>query len=555
MPIGRTLWSRRIPMRDGVGVVADVVLPEGDGPFPVVVERTPYSRGRLLDPVSWVRLVEQGYAFVAVDVRGRGDSEGAFEPFKNDGFDGYDTVEWIAAQPWCTGKVGMVGISYDGLTQWWTARHRPPHLACIVPMASGAVQVGAAPHMGTGIPLQYWFWWMHYVTGRTGQHTGAVSWSAGWAHRPLRTLDERLGTGRPYWQGFVRGDWDMGDEDCVLSEQDWADFDTPTLVCVGWWDEQTTINSWMALCRSVGSDKANLLIGAWDHAGNNLPRPVLGGLDVAPSAIDVFTTIEQFLAKHLKPDAGGDELLRCRVFRTGAMEWDHLAEWPDPAAAPYPLYLRSDGAAQSMGGDGRLAPAPPPALEPPDSFEHDPATPERTLINLDLFAWSDPPLDQRFVQRRPNTLVYTSEPFDKRVTVSGEAVLEVFASSDRVDSDLYVEIADVYPDGRAITFTTGARTSARRLRYLDDGSEKLLEPGEVRRVTIPVVWLHHSFEPGHAVRLSIRSTAFPFLAVNLNSGCFWADEDEPVIACNTVHHDETSPSRLLLPVVPDREQP
>jgi putative CocE/NonD family hydrolase len=352
----------------------------------------------------------------------------------------------------------------------------------------------------------------------------------------------------------VRGEWDFGDDECVLSDQEWLDFDTPALVCVGWWDEQTTIDSWMALTSSRGASKAHLLVGGWDHAGNNAPRPVLGGLDVSASAIDLFATIESFLATHLKPDAGGAELPRCRVFRTGAMEWDSLAEWPDPSAVPLSLYLRSGGAAQSMTGDGRLTTAPPGEAEPADCFEHDPASPERSLINLDLFAWSDPPLDQRFAQRRPTTLVYTSDPFHERMTVSGQAVLELFVSTDRQDADVYVEIADVYPDGRAITFTTGARTAARRLRYHDDGSEKLLEPGEVRRLTIPVVWLHHAFEPGHAVRLSVLSTAFPFRAVNQNGGGSWADETEPLIAHNALHHDQARPSRLLLPVVPAQER-
>jgi putative CocE/NonD family hydrolase len=543
--IGKTLWSRRIPMRDGVHVVADVVLPAGEGPFPAVVERTPYSRGRLLNPVSWLRLVDRGYAFVTVDVRGRGDSEGVFKPFHSDGYDGYDTVEWVAAQPWCTGRVGMVGISYDALTQWWTARHKPPHLACIAPMASGAVRVGPLPHLGTGIPLQYWMWWAHYVTGRTAQHTGAVSWSRGWEHLPLRTFDEHLGTGHAWWQQFVRGEFDLGDPGCVLTDEEWARYDVPTLVCVGWWDEQTTIDTWTALQRSQGAADTHLVIGGWDHAGNNAPRPELGGLDVSAGVIDLFGEVERFLAVHLKPGEGAQAPPRCRMFRTGAMEWDHVEQWPDPSAATRELYLRSGGHAQSLNGDGQLASEPPPANEEPDTLEYDPAAPDRSLYNLDLFAWSDPPLDQRYMQRRPSTLVYTSEPLIAPLTVSGQALLDAFASSDRPDSDLIVEIADVHPDGRAITFHAGAR----RLRYLDDGAERLLAPGEIRRVTVAICWLHHTFLPGHAIRVAIRSSAFPFHSRNLNGGGSWADEAEPLVARNTVHHDAESPSRLLLPVV------
>ena len=551
MPIGHTLWNRRIPMRDGTHVAADVIVPEGEGPFPAVIERTPYSRGRLHHPTSWARLVDHGYAFVAVDLRGRGDSEGEFEPFKDDGYDGYDTVEWIAAQPWCTGKIGMVGISYDGLTQWWTARHKPPHLSCIAPMACGAIESGPiSGYGGTGIPLQYWFWWMHYVTGRTTQHTSAVAWSPGWTHLPLRTFDEHCGTGRPWWQQYVRGEWELGGADCSLTAQELADFDTPTLACVGWWDEKTTVPTFVALNDAKGAENVHLLVGAWDHAGNNAVRPVLGGLDVSAGVIDIFGAVEEFLAIHLKPgDARSEKLPRCRVFRTGAMEWDHLEEWPDQSARPYELYLRSDGSAQSSSGDGRLSTDSPPAGEPSDTFEYDPGRPDRSLYNLDLFAWSDPPLDHRYVDRRPGTLVYTSDALASPLLVSGQAILEVFASSDRPDTDLVVDLADVYPDGRAIAFTNGAR----RLRFHDDGTEELLTGDEIRRVTIPICWLHHEFQPGHAVRVTIRSSAFPFTARNLNSGGFWADEQEPLVALNTVHHEAASPSRLLLPVVPGEE--
>lgn len=544
--MGRTLWSRRIPMRDGVHVVADVVLPPGDGPFPAVIERTPYSRGRLLDPVSWVRLVDRGYAFVTVDVRGRGDSEGEFRPFARDGYDGYDTVEWVAAQPWCTGRVGMVGISYDGLTQWWTAAHKPPHLTCIAPMACGAVDLGPLPFRGTGVPMQYWFWWMHYVTGRTSQHTGAVSWASGWDHLPLRTLDDRLGTGHPLWQQYIAGEFDLGHAASALSEQEWLEFETPALVCVGWWDERSTIDTWRVLEGSKGASSARLLIGAWDHAGNNAPRPVMGGVDFSASAIDLFGAVEEFLATHLKPGAPDPSSTpRCRVFRTGAMEWDELEEWPVPTTQPRALYLRSGGNAQSLDGDGRLDMAPPAADEHPDSLVADPANPGRSMFNLDVLAWSDPPLDQRYLQRRPDTLVYTTEPLPEPITVSGEAVVELFVSSDRPDSDVLVELVDVWPDGRAITFDG----LPRRLRFLDDGTEQLLQPDEVRRVTIQVCWLHHTFLPGHRIRLVVRPTAFPMFARNLNTGGAWPDEAEPLVARNEVHHDAASPSRLVLPVL------
>jgi putative CocE/NonD family hydrolase len=261
--------------------------------------------------------------------------------------------------------------------------------------------------------------------------------------------------------------------------------------------------------------------------------------------IDIFREVEQFLALHLKPEAAPPRPPRVRAFDAGRMEWDNLADWPAAGAQPYDLYLRGGSDAGSANGDGRLSTEAPPAGEPADTVRYDPAQPEKSMYNLDLFAWSDPPLDHRYVHRRQGTLVYTSDPLETPLQVSGEAVLEVFASSDRRDTDLIVEISDVYPDGRAIAFNTGGR----RMRYHDDGREELLEPGVVRRARIPICSLHHTFQPGHAVRLAITSSGFPFTARNLNTGEYWADEAEPLVAQNSVHHEAASPSRLVLPVV------
>src|SRR5688572_26585816 len=162
------------------------MLPPGDGPFPTVVTRTPYMRGAKFNPAGFLRLLDSGYAYVTVDIRGRGDSDGVWRPFVKDPQDAHDVIEWIAAQPWSTGKVGMVGGSYEGLTQWWTAAGRPPHLRCIVPLCVGSVRHPIP--FGTGIPSQYWLWWLTLVMGRTRQYPGAQAWEALMARTPLKSL-------------------------------------------------------------------------------------------------------------------------------------------------------------------------------------------------------------------------------------------------------------------------------------------------------------------------------------------------------------------------------
>src|SRR5687768_8248829 len=120
MAAARTLWNRRIKVQDGTEIAADVLLPAGAGPFPTVVLRTPYVRSRSLNnPKGWIRLVDHGYALVTVDLRGRNDSAGEWTPWIKDPRDAHEVIEWAATQSWCTGKIGMVGASYEGRTQWW----------------------------------------------------------------------------------------------------------------------------------------------------------------------------------------------------------------------------------------------------------------------------------------------------------------------------------------------------------------------------------------------------------------------------------------------------
>src|SRR6185437_7951043 len=298
MPIGRTLWNQRVKAPDGVEIALDVLLPAGHGAFPIVVTRGPY--GRTAPPGRTKLLLDSGYGMVLVDVRGRGDSEGVWRPFVRDVGDAYAVIEWVAAQPWSTGKIGMIGGSYNGLTQWWTAAERPPHLACIVPQCIGCIRRSDVPHQGTGIPMQYWLWWMTLVAGRTKQNAGAPAWEDQMLSLPLRNMDARLGIETSAWQSYVDGAMDYLSRDFALTDEQMTAIDIPVLVAVGWWDDQETMFTWQALQKAKSARDCRLLIGAWDHAGNAAPRPMLGGVDVSESALDVPAYIERFLALHLK---------------------------------------------------------------------------------------------------------------------------------------------------------------------------------------------------------------------------------------------------------------
>lgn len=554
MVIGHALWNRRIRMRDGVELAADVFLPQTQGRVPAVVLRSPYTRGRTLDnPRSWIRLVDHGYAFVAVDVRGRNDSDGVWAPWIMDSQDGHDVIEWVAAQPWCTGDVGMVGGSYEGLTQWWTALSRPKHLRCIAPWCIGGVRC-RLPFVGTGIPVQYRLWWATLVLGKSQQFPGSPPWEAMIERTPLGSLDERLGLQRSAWQKYVRGEVDFGSGEGALALDDFARIDIPVFIAAGWWDDQQTLCAWQAVQRAKSARHCRLLIGAWDHAGNMAPRPVLGGVDMSASVTDTIGLAEQFLAVHLKGERNSlASAPRCRVFMTGANRWDELDVWPPPQAVEQSLFLASGGDARGLHGNGRLV-SESDGIRGSDTFVYDPDHPSRGMSNLTFFAWSDPPLDCRYLQRRNDCLVYTSEPLESPLLVSGRYWLSLFMSSDRPDTDVFVNLSDVHPDGRAISLTATnlPTTACLRLRYRNGPEPALLEPGRVYEIKLNGSWVHHLFKTGHRLRITICSGQFPTMARNAGTGRHWAEDEVLHSQTNTIHHSSAFPSRVVLPVLAER---
>src|SRR5690242_12833050 len=197
----RMLFDQRVPMRDGATLSADVTLPaaalEQGERVPVILSRTPYVKSDMRAITMARYYAERGYAFVAMDVRGRGDSDGVFVPYVNDGIDGYDAIEWLAAQPWSDGNVGTIGGSYPGCIQWLTALEQPPHLRAMIVLVTPSDPFVEWP---TGTPGPMHLCWIHMTSGHTVQSTAAVDWMAVYEHLPLLTMDERAGRRSPRWR-------------------------------------------------------------------------------------------------------------------------------------------------------------------------------------------------------------------------------------------------------------------------------------------------------------------------------------------------------------------
>jgi len=546
----RHLWDVGVPMRDGVRLSADIYLPPGnvEGPYPTVLRRTPYdnSMGKMAPFFA-----EHGYAFVSQDVRGRYDSEGDWYPFFNEGPDGYDTVEWIATQPWSNGKIGTMGGSYEGWYQWALARERPPHLVTMVSTAAGGRFMQELPFVN-GLPGLWLLAWLHLVGGHTVQSETnvVVNWKEVFYHLPLKTMDEALGRTNTAWREWLSHPdlddfWKRGRLD-----DDFKNIDLPVLHITGWYDADQPGALYFyegMINHSPAADKQFILIGPWDHAGTFAPKQEFGGVKFPPEAIvDTSGAHLRWFDCWLKGiDNGLLNDKRARIFTMGENKWHDEDSWPLETAVARKFYLHSAGRANTLNGDGLLS-SDPPVAEPTDEYTYNPENPVEFVTNWNLYGGTKEPLDKRFIERRDDVLVYTSESLKQGLTICGRPFVTIYASSDCPDTDWVAMLSDVYPDGRSIYLGAGVL----RARYRDSLERaELMTPGKVYEFTFELTSTCIKFKPGHRVRLLITSSAFPVYARNPNTGHAIGEDAELRIAHQTIHHNSEYLSYIELPVV------
>lgn len=545
----RADYGVMIPLRDGVRLASDIWRPEAPGKYPVLLVRTPYMRTNHQLPV-WARyFVEHGYAVVTQDTRGRGDSEGTFEFFAGDGRDGYDVIEWLARQPWSSGRVGMFGLSYLGTVQWLAAREHPPHLACMAPTAPGGRWFDEIPYLGGAFAQQWAINWSFGVTGRMqqGEQLAGTDWDKVLAHRPLLTADSVLGRVNPTYRSWLQHPtagafWARTE----YTARDFARIDIPTLTTTGWFDadQPGSMGYWRGLMASA-PDKSKhwLMIGPWDHMGTfQGATDSIGTLRFSPqSVIDNKARHLAFFDWCLKQGAPSFAAPHVQVYVTGANEWRSFDQYPPAASTPTKLYLASGGRANTRNGDGRLV-AGAPVDAPPDTFTYDPKHPVPGSM-------ADNAIDRSAVQDRGDVLVYTSEVLTEPLEIIGKVMVEVQAATDARDTDFTAILTDVLPDGRAIQL--GARTGIRRGRYRHGyAKEELLTPGKVETFPIELFDIAHQFKPGHRLRLEVSSSAAPYYNPNQNTGNPVATDTEWKVAHQVVHHDKARASSITLPLMP-----
>ncbi len=539
-----------VPMRDGVHLAADVYLPRDAGPVPVIVTRLPYSKtiDFIAEPSLGEFWARKGFGFVCQDVRGRFASEGAFDPpcGRHEIDDGTDTIEWITRQPWSNGRVGMWGESYYGYTCWCGAMGGHPALCCIAPgnpiafdVYNFAYRQGAFPFNAVGA------WAIGMDGSRYNPFEGFDEWTL-----PLGELPDRMGL-----EGRLFKDWLAHPSrdafwSCLDLTDGYAKIAVPTLLWGGWYDniQGPWMEDWREICRqSPDARHKHLLVGPWDHEGTANWTGRIGPLQVGRHGAHRHDVTQAFFDHYLaQRDNGFDQRPRVEIFVMGDNCWRFEDDWPLTRAESTAFYLHSGGRANTLSGDGRLDRSEPDD-EPPDSFTYDPEHPVTDTLYTDLWAQAAEFSDRREVEQREDVLVYTSEPFDADVEISGQVKALVHAASSAPDTDITATLVDVFEDGYALQIQHGIV----RASFRDSNVEPSpLEPGCVYPFAIDLWWTSHVFKSGHRLRLEISSSRFDEFDRNLNRGEPSATARDPITAQQTVHHSALYPSRLVLPLVP-----
>ncbi len=440
-----------VSMRDGTTLYADVYRPDGPGPFPVLLQRTPYDKTTPgaalgLDPL---KAAKKGYALVIQDARGRYTSEGEFYCFRDEINDGYDTVEWAASQPWSSGKVGMYGASYVGATQWLTAVSSPPHLTAMVPNVTASNYHQGWTYQGGAFELGFNVSWTlseltlanfpsissvrNVPPERQQKLVEAVeSMESSFLHSPMKEFPHLKDGLADYFYDWV----DHPDYDdywkklCI--EEHYSRITVPSLNIGGWYDIFLggAIRNYLGMRDKGATEEARrgqkLIIGPWDHTsrGTSIVGSHYFGLAADAGALDLDGIHFKWFDYWLKGESNGvlDDP-PVRIFVMGDNVWRDEQEWPLTRAKPTDYYFHSQGQANSLNGNGSLS-TEPPGNEPTDVFLYNPANPVPTRgggLCCDPYFFPGGAFEQKEIEARDDVLVYTTPPLDREVEVTGPA--------------------------------------------------------------------------------------------------------------------------------------
>jgi predicted acyl esterase len=561
-----------VPMRDSVLLFTKVFLPDpavwGPGPYPTILSTTPYGVGAPgASPPTWPSQPLNGYAYVYQDTRGRNYSEGVWSR-QTDGVDGYDTIEWIAKQPWCNGcKIGMSGASAGGITTYLTSGQRPPHLVAIQPTIASANSYNNFTFEGQAYEFETGLAWSAYtVQGLSASHIASLGLTPaqlGAAYATYGTVlsDLFTHTGNPPLPLPVTSQWWMylpmynfpgispflpGWNETLLhpSQDEWRNswnvqdkIKVPGLHWGGWYDifSRGTLEAFQHAQKNVGKQKLLITNGSHMTVSTKFPYdPYYQWFDYWLKGVDTGIMDEPPIIYYRMVDTTA-------TVPSATGEWRYADQWPLPDVKKEIYYLRSNGTISTHF---------PSRKESSETYLYDPNNPVPSMGGRNLFIHAGA-VDQSSVEppNRNDVLVYTSEVLQKDLEIGGNVKVFLHASSNCKDTDFTAKLIDVYPDGRTMLILDGVIRARYResLKY-----EKLMHPGKIYEFTIDLGDTSQVFKAGHRIQVDISSSNFPRRDRNTNTGnaLYIIDtNDDAIIARNTIYHDAKHPSFVVLPIV------
>ena len=553
----RVLGRQKYPTEEGIELAADVHMPDGPGPFPVVLCRTPYDRvGHLSGHAP--RFVQRGYAYVAADCRGRFESDGIFSRPFEEVVDGQATIEWIAGQHWCNGRIGLWGRSYGGVFQVPAAVGGHEAIRCICPSIICARFFQNWCRYDGCFALCNPLWWIaNNGTGRTQPSLAHVDWDKMHRMTTLDAVEEELGFPVPALRRMAEHDQE---DDYWRALDQWPmhpNIRVPGMHAAGWFDHVSSgqFEAYRRLSDLGATEAARtgqrLLVGPWGHISlmqRGEPHRRYGTWDFGDRAdLDVLEHELRFLDLHLKDrDDGIAEEPPVRLFLMGQNRWLDLSDWPPPGFAVQHWHLDSRGNAHGQRGDGVLSLTAPDASYA-DELVYDPSNPAPTCGGQIFWNMrSLGPQDQRHLLERDDVLFYQSTPLGRPLTVIGDVEMDVTIATDVEDTDIIAKLCVVEPAGAVPCIILGSF----RCRYWQGWDQRVaLKRGTPTQLRLRISQLAYTFPVGSRIALMVTSSDFPRIQPHTNTLAKPWTRAEPVVAHTQLLHGKGISSALRLPVV------
>jgi len=520
--------------RDNIRLATDVYLPDGvREKLPAILVRTCYNKSR--NKHLYYRYVQRGYAVVIQDVRGRDESEGDFIPH-HEAEDGDDTLNWIAAQDWSNGKIGTIGASYLGGVQWSMASSGNPHLAAMISIVTSGSAFVDMPRKG-GLFASGMLAWAFMMAERTSNPKlmERNDWDELLNIRPLEDIAPRaLGMKIPFLDHWLA----HTDNDGFWQKGDWfqrsSGRQVPALIMSGWFDDNGMgTTQAIDLTNDYPTETRKVILGAWNHNANT--RYDIHGVPMGEQALryDLDLIFLQWFDFHLRGIQNGiGKTPPVEYFTLTENRWKSAESWPPSICKPQSFYLGKGGALLDK-----------PTESGADSYAYDPRNPAIHMVDISENELAVPE-EYTDVEKRTDVLCYTTAPLERNIAVSGDINVELFISSDAVDTDFIVRLTEVEKNGRSVKYADGMLCA----KYRDSFKTPIfLEKGKVYKLNIRTTKISKMFATGNRIRFTVTSSAKNFAFPNSNTMGGYNSE-KMLVAHNAVHYGKQFPSRIILPV-------